>query len=717
MDRFDELRQCWEQHLLGSGQPVPSEYRALYLASIDRMADPWLDPMASDADALECKANDAGVQELKVSDAGVPELKVTVSLRAEAAALPRIYYLRALAMAYRTEGSRFYQDAAVRDTILEGLDCFYEEEFNPTMDPGGIGNWWFYQIGMPLRFLDILTLLYDELDALDGGARVMRLTEAILHFKDAQLIRSGGKKETGANLMWKCKILLLTGILRKESTWIDWALERLPSLLVWADGSGSDEYRDGFYPDGSFIQHYVYYYAGGYGVSFLGDVTDLITAFHGQGLLRLGEGERSFLEDIVRRIYLPILYKGHVLDLSRGREVTRRFSQDDQVGAALLRSLVRLRRVVSGHLLTELTARLKEELDTPQGIPRLLTDAHPGAGSSVSGALLEALADLVADVTGPAAPMTGHFELKQAAKLIHREANYCLAMSMYSRQIACYERMNDDGLKTWHISDGMMSLYTGNGDMYDGDYYATADMQRLAGTTVERTPDRYEAPYYEWLSPEALNAWDPVYGQDPQGHPTVEFRYEGQGRESKKTLKAHKTWTFLGDSILCRGDEICSQSGDPVETILVNDRLVEGAVRFRVFVGEAQGEEAGGMRIAVVGEAREAGAGREIHRLRELTELVLGQELVLTIDRLFVQQEGPGDPAGPGNGYRFPAGTELHILLEERQGTWNRKDPVPGDTCVNTHLTVWLDHGRCPDGASYEYVLTPAVGEMEEWMK
>lgn len=64
-------------------------------------------------------------------------------------------------------------------------------------------------------------------------AVIQKHTDVILAFKDL-LAASNGKTETGANLVWKCHVLLLTGILRRDMTWIHWVNRQLPSVLQFS---------------------------------------------------------------------------------------------------------------------------------------------------------------------------------------------------------------------------------------------------------------------------------------------------------------------------------------------------------------------------------------------------------------------------------------------------------------------------------------------------
>lgn len=651
--KFDIWRKSWESYLLGEQRNPDGAYEQLVIASVDRMAAKELD-FHGYGDESEC----------------------TVSTP--------IFGLRARALAYRTRGSRFYRDPAMFREVLDGLEDFYRTGYNTELAPDRTENWWLFEIGAPLRILDILVLFYDDLDEPEKWIR--KYTDVILHFKDAYLSSSRGKPETGANLMWKCHILLLTGILRREQEWIDWANSQIPTMLRYSHaiqipGMGK-MYDDGFYPDGSFIQHYTFAYTGGYGKHFLSILAGDLFAFRGQDCLLIPEEDRDFLFKMVREAYLPLLYKGHLMDVCRGREPSRYWCQDDAAGALILRALLYLSEALPQEQKRELEGRLKEQLSLPETKEKLFYDFHPSAEYYASPSLAERLRALDASETPMAAPLAGHYNFGVMCKPVHRTARYAFAVSMYSKNIACYEKLMMESNRFWHMSDGATYLYTGSGSGYSGDYYVAADMQRLAGTTVERSPERENDPYYSWYLLEARNVYAFAGGAALGNAGIAGQQYRGQGKGKERTLEVRKSWFMFENEIVCLGSGISSPTDDPVETIVLNDRLNEGKTGFRLFTGEG--------------------------------ELCLeeGAETTVFTDRLFVSQ----DPDEQGNGYLFPGGTQVHLLLEHRRGSWNSTKLNPEHISENTYLTVWLSHSSHPAEACYAYAILPACSE-QEWQE
>ena len=638
--RFDRWRRCWQQYLLGRHWEPETESGQQIIASMERIAD----------------AGDCNV-------------------------VGEHFVLRALAMAYQTKGTKYYKDKAARDRILTGIERLYETVYHPGMDTGARTDWWNYELGIPLRLLDILYLMYEELP--EREAVILKHTDAILSYKDTYLLSSNGMPEDGANLVWKCQVLLLTAILRRDSDLIDWVNGRLPGVLGYArsaevPGMGRI-YPEGFYPDGSFIQHHMFAYTGGYGKHLLNILSGLLYAFDGEECLRLEEKEREFFYRMVHQAYEPLVWGGRFMDLARGREASRPHYPDKVCGRHILRSLCYLVKVMPAEYQNQTIPMLKAWLNAGDTAQALLDDWDVDQEYFVSPSLSEVVSAVKQSPLPARPPLTGHFNFGVVCKALHRRENYALAVSMYGKNIACYERLNTESERFWHVSDGMTYLYTADLDQYNQDYYATADMQRLPGTTVERVPGREDDPYYSWYLPESRSVYSFAGGVTLERFGSAGQRYRGQGRGKERTLEVRKSWFMFDDEIVCMGSGITSPTGYPVETILDNRRLLPQAANLLTF----DGEEPAACRDLM-----------DVDIVRTATALHLSSNMGLL----------------SGIGYCFLQPTPVHVLVQHRTGTWGgiHKGPHAGRLCQNDHAVLWLSHGSAPQDAQYAYILLPA---------
>lgn len=587
-------------------------------------------------------------------------------------------HLRALAVAYRTPGSPQYGNAKTLEVIGRAWETMKEayEQSICGGDPGKM-NWWLVQVGDPLRILDALFLLYDVLP--DREQTIREWTDVILQHQNVYSAQNRGNKETGANLMWKCHIHILLGILRGEQALIDWAKEQLPKILQYSHKithpMAGSFYDDGFYPDGSFIQHYFTAYTGGYGKHLLSILSGLLYAFRNTDLCLLDGLAEDFVCRAVLKTYAPCMVDGRFLDLVRGREVSRWFCEDKICGRLILRSLCYLAYALSEEKTAELRSLLKLWLSKGDTRAQLCVDESAFAEYYVYPSLPEVLARLDADPVQAAAEQTGHYNFGPMCKTVHRHGAWTAAVSLYDKRTACYEYLAGESTGFWHINDGVTWLYTADRDQYNGDYYATADLQRLPGTTVDRSPDRASDPYYNWFMPDSKNPCAFAGGATLSEYGITGLQILGQGRGKTRDLAAKKSWFFLGEEVVCLGSGITSPSGDPIETAVLNHRLADGGNNVLTMDGYT-------------------GPCRALK-----TEKTAQHTLHLA------GNSGPDSDIG----VVLPDGGQVHVLYEHRQGSWNSVELVPGFVKENDFFTVWFEHGTCPENARYAYILLPGV--------
>ncbi len=645
--RFYQFRESWKKYLLGAPDVRCEEA----LRSIEVMAEFW-------------SGYERPAPETKGADLPLPVLLYAG--------------VRALAMGYCTAGSRYYGQPAVLDYLLERLDDLYQLYYNPDIDSP---DWWALEIGIPMRLLDTLILLYDVLPHRES--LTTKYTEPMLCFRDAYLKSSHGKPETASNLIWKCHNLLLTAVLRQDNALLAWVQENLPRSLASGGemkipGMGS-MYNDGFYPDGSFIQHYVFAYNGGYGKHLIICLSGLLYADRDIGLLAFPETERARLGELVCNAYEPLIYNGRFLDLARGREPSRYNLEDKITGRLVMRALCYLQAVLPAADRIRVRAMLKEWMLHSHN--EILRDENPLSEYCLQASVVPLAQDILQDTAPARGPLILHKNLGVTAKVVHLTSGWGLGISMYSKRIACYEHLNGESKNFWHISDGVTYLYTADADQYNGDFYATADMQRLPGTTVDRTSARMDAGYYNWFMPDSKNVYDWSGGctvDDVNG--IAGIRYQGQGRGLVRSLEARKSWFMFDQEVVALGSGISSDTGHEINTTVDNHRLLpDGSNLLRLDDGAPITCKELGTRYA------EGCPVRNIHLTGNCG-------------------------AGSDMGYVFPKATYIHILCEQRRGSWQQvNDGNPNTPCTNFFATLWFDHGTSPKDASYAYILLPGA--------
>lgn len=552
----------------------------------------------------------------------------------------RISYdrLRTMASAYSTPGSSLHRDSSLAADLVEALDWLYANRFNPALPKAG--NWWEWEIGTPLRLNDICVLLRDLL----GTDRISRYMAAVLHFAPTV-------GNVGANLVWSCLVATLHGANSDNATRLALVRDRIGQLFPYVtDG-------DGFYADGSFIQHQDFAYTGGYGTSLLVYLADLLSLVAGTPW----ESTHPDRDNVFAWIYEafdPLLYRGAIMDMVRGREISRYYQTDRTAGHLVLSAVLSLaqfapdasalRSLVKGHLLAD------DQRDF-FAYDRTATERVRVGTAALAKAAL-------AGQTPARGELVAHRQFPAMDRAVHRRDGFAIGISMSSRRTQTFEMINNENGRAWYTAEGMVYLYNDDLAHYTDQFWSTVDWYRLPGTTVDtrsRTNFRTYRPPTSWVGGAVLDDTYGAVGMDLDADAV--------------TLVAHKSWFCLDDQVVCLGAGITSTDGRRIETIVENRKFNEGTQPAIIVDG------------------------------RPLT-LADGVETALVVMR-WMHLEGVG-------GYVFPTPTQIRIRRETRTGRWTdinsgaNSDATP---YTRSYVTAWIDHGTNPNQATYAYALVPGA--------
>ncbi|MFI7707314.1 polysaccharide lyase 8 family protein [Nonomuraea sp. NPDC049480] len=514
-DSFVRLRRRWREVSAGSGyDPVAEPYRT-WLAGAGRAAARYRDTMAPAPTSLW-------------PDQAFPSFVAT----------PR--RLRAMAHAYVLEGTGLTGDPGLAAVVAAGIDHYRRHVYAAGADPAG--NWWHWQIGVPKALLDAAVLIgLDE-------RRSAALRDAVDHFVPGRRLGAYSGTSTGANRVDLCLVMLLRAMLRSDPGKADLAVSALSPVFRYV-GEG-----DGFYRDGSFIQHTYVPYQGAYGVTLLSGLATMFAVLRGSPW----EVIHPIVFDAVERSFAPFVRDGACMDLVRGRGVGRRPFGDHEKGREIAAAILLLGDVAPVAQRARWHAMVKGWAARNTYRP-MLEHAEPAFH-----ARLVAITD---DAAVPAAPEpVGHRLLPMSARAVHRRPGWCAALSMASHRIGHYEHGNGENPRGWHTGSGMLYWWAGgHGDQYSDSFWTTVDPYRLPGTTVStwRLPDGAGEGWGDTCPP-----WRWVGG-------ATDGRYAAVGQHLtglESTMEAFKSWFFLDDAVVCLGAGITAEDGARVETIVDNRR-------------------------------------------------------------------------------------------------------------------------------------------------
>jgi len=514
---FDRLRERWREISAGSGFDAGAEPYATLLARLGRAAARHRDSMAPARTSLW-------------PDLPFPSLAGTPAR------------LRAMARAYALTG-----EASLAEAVAEGLDHYRRQVYARGADPEG--NWWDWEIGVPARLLDAAVLIGPHL----SDRQAADLADAVDHFVPACRLEAYEGTSTGANRVDLCTVTLLRALVRARPDRAKAAAHALTPVLAYVSEG------DGFYRDGSFIQHTGVPYQGGYGVVALQGLATLFAVLRGSPW-EIPVRDRQVVLASVERSFAPFVHDGACLDLVGGRGVGRRPFYDHERGHRVAAAILLLAESAPAAEQARWRAMVKGWAVRDTYRPMIDTDDL---------GFRARLAAILKDEAIPAAAEpVGHRLMPMSARAVHRRPDWCAALSMASHRIAHYEHGNGENPRGWHTGAGMLYWWgRGHGDQYSQGFWPGVDRYRLPGTTVStrRLPDGAGEAWGGARTP-----WRWVGGATDGVHATVGQHLSGL----ESSLEAFKSWFFLDDAVVCLGAGISCADGVPVETIVDNRRTV-----------------------------------------------------------------------------------------------------------------------------------------------
>ncbi|MEU8193235.1 polysaccharide lyase 8 family protein [Microbispora amethystogenes] len=455
--------------------------------------------------------------------------------------------LRAMAHAYALPGTGLTAEPGLGSAVAAGIEHYVRHVY--AADAGQTGNWWDWQIGAPRALLDAAVLAGPHLT----GGQNAALCEAVDNFVPPDRLDDYAGNSTGANRVDLCTVTLLRAIAGADPGRAALAVSALSPVFRYVTEG------DGFYRDGSFIQHGSVPYQGGYGAVALTGLATLAAVLRGTPWEIADPAFHNVL-DAVDRSFAPFVHDGACLDLVRGRGVARRPYGDHARGREIAAAILLLAETAPAADRARWRGMVKGWAARDTAKPMLrAAEGDP--------AFHARLASVLRDETTPAAPEpSGHRLFPRSARAVHRRPGWCAALSMASSRVAHYEHGNGENPRGWHTGAGMLYWWgRGHGDQYSGSFWPTVDPYRLPGTTVStvRLPDGAGGAWGDTRPPA-----DWVGGVTDGAYAAVGQHLYGL----ESTLEAFKSWFFLDDAVVCLGAGITSRDGVPVETVVDNRR-------------------------------------------------------------------------------------------------------------------------------------------------
>ena len=563
--------------------------------------------------------------------------------------------IKNIANGYATRGTKFYKNEEVKNQIIAGMDWLYDNAYHEGLPE--IGNWWHWELGIPKAVNDILILMNGDIpkEKVDKYLGATKFFQPDARYSGAGATASYSstpdkRVSTGANRTDTAMISFLRGVLLEDKVEVKNALEAVTEVGEYATKG------DGFYKDGSFIQHNNVAYNGTY-ASVL---------FNGLGgiLYLVKDTEFEIKSKKLNNIYEAILngygylfINGGINDSVSGRAISRNKTSDLSRGRDVINSLAMLSEGAS----EEYRVRLQELIKTTISSNNSFNILEMSGNRTILGILR----DIVEDKNIKTRNIVGNKMFHSMDRAISKNKNGgAVALSMHSSRIVNFETMNGENLKGWFTGDGMTYIYGNDSSAYT-EFWPTVDMYHLPGVTNslkvrgDRSGERRVITTPKaWVG--GVNNGEIFVGMDMLSW--------------NKALKVKKSYLFTEDGVVAvYGDSLSSNEGE-IHTTIDNRILKNG-------------------KLMVNG--KEITESTVIENPKDMTIMFVGNYPEETI------------------GYRIIDAPKVEIKFEERKGNWKSIGGTDSKEIVKKYITIYINHGKNPKDQKFSYLIFPMFKEEE----
>lgn len=580
------------------------------------------------------------------------------SLVTEAGVNENYTRINAMAKAWGTYGSGYYHDEALLAKIIDALTFMNEYDANGdgvpgcygenvTIKGGRPGNWWNWDIGIPMELVDALIIIEDQVDA-EFIAKML----APLDFCIPQV------KMTVANRTWVAYGVLGSALLQNKT-----------ANFVKAIQDTLDVYRyvtsgDGFYEDGSFIQHNKLSYINGYGSSFFSTITFELYVIADTDFDILMEEEKTFSNIYVEKLfklffdsYVPFVYNGTTVYTTSGRGM----SVGDIKGQ--MSNMLRILKYTDEETQAQFYGLMKYYGEVNSSYANLT-----GSMSFITLPIYEAYKATINEIDARSDYYFNHVYAGMDRVMTYTPT-YAAVLAMSSERIYRYEAINNQGSTGWYLGDGALFLYGEDPTQYNGAYVDSLDKMMIPGTTVSSI--QRENKIYS-VDSNLLNHSHFVGGVSNglYGVSAMVLKYASTDNTGAyvSDLTAQKAYFFFDNEIVCVGSSISASHG-----MLTDDdppKYYNTGEIYTVLASHCS-------EYTVALNVNGSNAGYD--------------------DNGITYENVNYFTIGDYNGYYFPNSNKANVTVRS----------------MDAHVQAYINHGESPKDEGYLYVILPGASGTE----
>lgn len=628
-------------------------------------------------------------------------------------------YLYNMALAAKTykepnqTGNNFYENEDMINKVIEGLEWLYANHF-ADQEKGYYGNWYEWEIGTPNHVTKILLLLEEEI-----RSQKPELIDAYVNSMDLYL-RNGkdgdidltARQHTGANLADIATNRIIQGALTGDGQRVSKAVANILTVFQTIDPNHIvNGNTDGFYEDGSFIQHHRVAYTGSYGKVLINRIIQTMKILDDSSY----NPEEILVPTVKNWLYQgfsPVIFEGYMMEIVKGRAVSRTTTGYVDVNS-IVEAMVDLTNYLNEEDSQQLKSHIKYIAQTTKGTIN--------SGSFTSNGAIVQYSNLIKDSkieAKNAIANENHYAFNLMDKTVHLRDSYAFAFSRSSDRISKYEYMSGENLMPWFQGDGAYYLYLSGRDQtksFGANYFAAMDPYRLPGTTVpveerKTIPELYGGKLFYENTNHPLNFFASSVSQNDYVYfPVGTNKYSGGVKLGKYGVSGIQ----LGDEIgyrdkqkgLLPDDFVVYKNADANKSAFMFDDEI-------VLLGSGIKDRLGREVISTIDNrmfdsSEMSSITGETYNHQALTNPANGQ-----YELKWLNFKTNDDASKVG--YFFPEVTSINV--SKKTVTESLKKIRTGNTDTNiteNFFTLGLEHGNNPQNAKYAYMILPNFNEEE----
>ena len=564
--------------------------------------------------------------------------------------------IKNIAKAYATPNTKYYKNPEIKKELIEYLDWLYDNAYHEGLPENG--NWWQWELGIPKHLNDIMVLLYDDVPY-EKRMKYLKASQYFQPFAEysgvspsASYSTSPDKRvSTGGNRIDTSIISFLRGVLMEDKVQV------IDGAKAVADVGEYVTTRDGFYKDGSFIQHGNVAYNGTYASVLFDGLGSVLWLATGTQFEVKDERIDNVYESILNG-YKYLFINGGINDSVSGRATSRDNSSDISREKDLLTSLSLLSIGAGKEYQDEIKSLIKTVA---------LENNSYNTIDKISNKIAKAIIrDIINDDSIKTLKVEGtkvYGAMDRAVSINEKGGKFVL--SMHSSRIANYETMNNENVKGWYIGDGMTYVYGTDSETFT-EYWPTVDRYHLPGVTnsLRERGDksgerRGQTTSKAWVGG-SCNGKEAFVGMD-----MISWN---------KATEMRKSYFMTDDgAILIAASNINSKDGE-VHTTIDNRIIKDGKIILN---------------------------GKEI---KEDTVIENPQNISLNFNENY---------KGENIGYKIVYAPQLNLKKETRTGSWKNIGGTSTEEITKDYFTAYINHGKNPKKSGFAYIILPMYTQEE----